>query len=185
MYVGLRILSAALLLVVAGMEWGEPTSVGGSSFCQGGGAPEFHLGFAALSAQLGPAMGSAVECEHPVSANGDTIQATTRGIARYHQTTNLVEFRTATDRWLSYPDALVHLSGPTASDEPSPLTLGASPSALQQAGAGVGSTLAGLRDRSSYTSEQVAEAALDQVPFGHLEKAGLLAAAAGLEGKVQ
>ena len=64
--------------------------------CPAGRQPTFELGMAALKQQLGDTMGAPLECEHPASADGDTVQQTTTGLATYRRATNTVTF---TDGW--------------------------------------------------------------------------------------
>jgi hypothetical protein len=56
----------------------------------------FALGIAALKQRLGATMGDPIECEHPASGNGDTVQKTTTGLAAYRKSSNTVSF---TDGW--------------------------------------------------------------------------------------
>jgi hypothetical protein len=70
-----------------------------ASFCQSGEQPTFRFGFGTLKEQLGPAMGSPVECEHPNSANGDTLQKTTTGLAFYRKSTNTPTFTDGYRHW--------------------------------------------------------------------------------------
>jgi hypothetical protein len=65
-------------------------------FCNPGQSPAFVHGLGELKQQLGETMGAPVECEHPASAVGDTIQQTTTGLAAYTSITNTVTF---TDGW--------------------------------------------------------------------------------------
>ncbi len=64
--------------------------------CHPGQSPAFAVGMDNLKQQLGNAMGVPLECEHPTSAIGDTIQQTTTGLAAYSKLTNTVSF---TDGW--------------------------------------------------------------------------------------
>src|SRR6266851_370505 len=65
-------------------------------FCNAGQVPTFSPGLAVLKRQVGDAMGTPIECEHPSTATGDTIQQTTTGLAAYYKLTNTVTF---TDGW--------------------------------------------------------------------------------------
>lgn len=65
-------------------------------FCPPGQAPRFLFGFATLKARLGATMGEPIECEHVNSANGDTLQNTTAGLAYYRAAINTPMFTNGT-----------------------------------------------------------------------------------------
>ena len=75
------------------------------------------FGFATLKAQLGPTMGEPTECEHPNSANGDTLQNTTTGLAFYRKSTNIPTFTDGHRHWGLTPAGLVYWEG-SAIDPP-------------------------------------------------------------------
>jgi hypothetical protein len=106
----------ALGLLVAGI--GLPTTAAAqeAGFCQPGQSPAFVFGFANLKLALGSVMGDPVECEHPNSDNGDTLQQTTTGLAIYRQATNTPEF---TDGWNHWALTVQGLMAWTATDQPS------------------------------------------------------------------
>lgn len=86
-------------------------------YCAADQAPAFALGLTSLKSRLGDVMGTPVECEHPVSPAGDTIQQTTTGLAAYKTSTSTVSF---TDGWRHYaltPRGFVTWEGPE-SDPP-------------------------------------------------------------------
>ena len=56
--------------------------------------------------RIGDAMGDPLECEHPDSANGDTLQQTTTGLAIYRQNTNTPEFTDGFNHWVLGNDGL-------------------------------------------------------------------------------
>lgn len=68
----------------------------GAPYCRAGESTQYRFGFASMKAYLGATMGDAAECEHPNSANGDTLQQTTRGLAFWRKSTNTPTF---TDGW--------------------------------------------------------------------------------------
>jgi hypothetical protein len=70
-----------------------------AEFCDPGQSPAFQFGIADLKYALGYIMGDPVECEHPNSANGDTLQQTTTGLAVYVQATNTPEFTDGWNHW--------------------------------------------------------------------------------------
>jgi len=73
--------------------------------------PTFYYGFSDLHAQLGGAMGTPVECERAIHANGDTRQRTTTGYAYYRKSDNIPTFTNGWDHWALTADGLVHWSG--------------------------------------------------------------------------
>jgi hypothetical protein len=79
--------------------------------CDVGRWPEFNYGFAALRLDLGTDMGDAVECEHTLTASGDTDQQTTTGVAHYDRATNTPSFHQGTDNWALTLQGLVFWSG--------------------------------------------------------------------------
>src|SRR6266498_943004 len=80
-------------------------------YCSSNQLPVFVFGFAELSAQLGPLMGEPIECEHQNSTNGDTLQATTTGLAFYRKSTNTATFTDGTDHWALTDQGLVSWTG--------------------------------------------------------------------------
>jgi hypothetical protein len=88
-----------------------------AAYCQPGQQPTFALGVADLQQQLGDTMGAPLECEHPVSANGDTIQQTTTGLVIYRAATNTVMFTDGWRHWALTPRGMVRWEG-TDSDPP-------------------------------------------------------------------
>lgn len=85
--------------------------------------PEFSGGIATLSDRLGAGMGEATECEHPVSADGDTQQRTTRGLAYYRHARNISAFTTGYEHWALAGRDLVHWSGPDVDPPAEAITL--------------------------------------------------------------
>jgi hypothetical protein len=81
------------------------------AYCQPGQAPSFALGVASLKQRLGDTMGAPLECEHPVSANGDTIQHTTTGLVVYRAATNTVMFTDGWRHWALTPQGMVSWEG--------------------------------------------------------------------------
>lgn len=78
--------------VVAAAESTAPSA----PYCNPGQVAAFANGLADLKHALGDVMGNALECEHPSSAVGDTVQQTSTGLAAYSKLTNTVTF---TDGW--------------------------------------------------------------------------------------
>jgi hypothetical protein len=76
--------------------------------CAPGQTPEFHLGFAALQDSLGGNLiGSPIECEHVINAQGDTEQRTTTGLARYDAARNVPSFEHDGRTWSLQSDGLI------------------------------------------------------------------------------
>jgi hypothetical protein len=106
---GVGRLLAALLLSLGGIA--SPVAAQSAPFCAPGQAPQFVFGFAALRQIIGPAMGEAIECEHPNSANGDTLQRTTTGLAFYRKSTNTPTFTDGWRHWALLRAGVVAWSG--------------------------------------------------------------------------
>ena len=88
-----------------------------AAYCQPGQQPTFALGVADLKQQLGDTMGAPLECEHAVSASGDTIQQTTTGLVMYRAATNTVMFTDGWRHWALTARGMVRWEGPE-SDPP-------------------------------------------------------------------
>jgi hypothetical protein len=86
-------------------------------YCNPGQMPNFALGLSGLKQRLGDTMGAPVECEHPATANGDTIQQTTTGLAAYTSSTNTVSFTDGWRHWAITPTGFTRWEG-TESDPP-------------------------------------------------------------------
>jgi hypothetical protein len=84
---------------------------GPAPYCQSGETPSFNNGLAALHQQVGNLMGVPVECEHAASAGGDTVQATTTGLAAYNSVTNTETFTDGWHHWALSADGLVTWEG--------------------------------------------------------------------------
>ncbi|MBV8718103.1 MAG: hypothetical protein JOZ65_23800 [Chloroflexi bacterium] len=89
----------AVSVLAASLVASSSASAQAASFCDAGQAPAFEFGFADLKYALGYIMGDPLECEHPNSANGDTLQQTTTGLAIYRQATNTPEFTDGWNHW--------------------------------------------------------------------------------------
>lgn len=63
-------------------------------------------------------MGQPLECEHPDSVSGDTLQRTTTGLAFYRKSSNTPTFTDGTTHWALTPDGVQTW----ASDSIDPLT---------------------------------------------------------------
>ncbi len=85
-------------------------------YCRPGETPRYQFGFADLKARLGSTMGDPVECEHANSANGDTLQKTSTGLAFYRMATNTATFTNGVDHWALTARGLVQWQG----DSPDP-----------------------------------------------------------------
>src|SRR5579859_804592 len=80
-------------------------------FCAPGQTPTFALGLGSLKQRLGDTMGTPLECEHPASGNGDTLQQTTTGLAAYTSATNTVSFTDGWRHWAIAPSGFVEWEG--------------------------------------------------------------------------
>jgi len=84
---------------------------GTAPYCNPGQSPAFVLGVSDLKKQVGSAMGAPLECEHPTSAIGDTIQQTTTGLVAYTRLTNTVSFTDGWRHWAITPRGPVTWEG--------------------------------------------------------------------------
>jgi hypothetical protein len=92
-------------------------SITTAPFCNPGQLPSFAPGVATLQQKLGDVMGAPVECEHAVTATGDTIQQTTTGLVAYNSLTNTVSFTDGWRHWAVAARGFVAWEGPE-SDPP-------------------------------------------------------------------
>ena len=84
---------------------------GAAPYCGPGQSPTFAVGVGDLQQHVGNAMGAPVECEHPTSAIGDTIQQTTTGLVAYTKLTNTVSFTDGWRHWAMTPRGMVTWEG--------------------------------------------------------------------------
>jgi hypothetical protein len=93
-------------------------------YCQPGQKPQFALGFATLSTQLGKVMGNPVSCQYSdPGGSGDTLQATDTGLAVYRSTSGITSFTNGSDHWALVEGQVVHWTGdsldpPADADQP-------------------------------------------------------------------
>jgi hypothetical protein len=86
--------------------------------CQPGQRPAFGSNFADLSSQVGAAMGTPVSCEYADPAgSGDTLQATSTGLAIYRRGSGIPTFTNGSDHWALVGSSLVTWTG-TSVDPP-------------------------------------------------------------------
>lgn len=104
---GLAYLVSAAMIVPAI----SPTYAESVPFCRAGESPHFVFGFADLQRQLGSTMGDPTECEHSNADNGDTLQATSSGLAFYRKGTNTPTFTDGSAHWALTNQGLVSWSG--------------------------------------------------------------------------
>jgi hypothetical protein len=81
-----RVVAALLLCLI--LVPAPAAQAQSAPYCAQGQIPEFTHGLASLAAQLGTFMGQPTECEHQDRASGDTLQATTTGLAYYRHAAN-------------------------------------------------------------------------------------------------
>jgi hypothetical protein len=80
-------------------------------YCQTGQTPTFANAVQNLKQQAGDVLGTPVECEHPVSPTGDTVQQTTTGLVAYTKLTNTLSFTDGWRHWATTPRGLVAWEG--------------------------------------------------------------------------
>jgi hypothetical protein len=100
----------------ADVQAGEPAA---APYCSPGQSPAFAGSLGALKQQLGDALGAPVECEHPTSAIGDTVQQTTTGLVAYAKVTNTVSFTDGWRHWAMTPRGVVAWEGTDSNPPPS------------------------------------------------------------------
>jgi hypothetical protein len=110
------LLAVGLLVASIGLATPAAAAPDNAPFCDAGQAPSFVFGFADLKLALGAVMGDPVECEHPNSASGDTLQQTSTGLAIYRKASNTPEFTDGWNHWALSGQGLIAWSG---SDAPS------------------------------------------------------------------
>lgn len=106
-----RLLGALAIVAVLIVAPASAASAQAAPFCGPSESPRFVAGFAALKTQLGATMGDPVECEHPNSTNGDTLQNTSRGLAFWRKATNTPTFTDGHRHWALTPGGLVYWEG--------------------------------------------------------------------------
>ncbi|MFN8636729.1 MAG: hypothetical protein U0893_23005 [Chloroflexota bacterium] len=99
-------------------------------FCEGAATPAFEGQLALLKARLAATMGEPAECAHLDASSGDTVQATTTGLAYVRTATSTPTFTDGAHRWALTPAGLVTWDG-EALDPPADATAVADPSAAQ------------------------------------------------------
>ena len=87
-------------------------------FCGPDEVPHFAYGIATLHDAIGSIMGEPLECEHPISAIGDTLQQTTTGLAIYRQSANTPEFTDGWNHWALGQDGVSAWSGDDSAASP-------------------------------------------------------------------
>jgi hypothetical protein len=75
--------------------------------CQPGEPAKFTLGFADLKEQLGDRMGVPLECEYISPENGDSLQATSTGLAVFQRRAGLLMFTDGWSTWALLPEGVV------------------------------------------------------------------------------
>ena len=99
--------------------------------CPAGTAPEFALGFGELKAWLGDRMGEPLSCER-FGPEGDALQQTTRGLARYRKGSNTPSFTSGSEHWALTGRGFVYWTG-RALDPPEDATVLETPDEAQAA----------------------------------------------------
>jgi hypothetical protein len=107
----------------------ETSEADGESACPSDAEQSFSFGFAALKHELGARMGDPLTCERTSVATGDSLQQTTRGLARYVKESNTPTFTSGVEHWALTNRGVVYW-------------IGRSPVPPADAGPGVGPTVA-------------------------------------------
>jgi hypothetical protein len=94
-----------------------------SDGCPPGQAPGFAYGFAELKMRLRDVMGDALSCER-YGAEGDALQQTTTGMARYRKGTNVPTFISGREHWALTERGLLYWSSGGLDPPPDATVLG-------------------------------------------------------------
>ena len=79
--------------------------------CRPDQTPQFPLALASLKAEIGPAMGEPIECEHTSPEGGDVLQRTTRGLAIHSGAFDRPAFTNGHDHWALTPGGVAYWTG--------------------------------------------------------------------------
>jgi hypothetical protein len=152
--------------------------------CAPGRRPEFAYGFAALKDVIGERMGDPASCER-YGPEGDALQQTTMGLARYRKVSNTPTFTSGSEHWALTERGVVHWTGggldpPAAPAEPA-MALAATPTPAIAAAPASPDPLwlakaLGLIREYDRTHGTVLSLALDRVRIVVFEQAGAWAA---------
>jgi peptidoglycan/xylan/chitin deacetylase (PgdA/CDA1 family) len=102
---------AVLITVIAATC---PALAGKSEIARADCVVEFALHMIDLQADIGDAMGQPLDCEHPIDAAGDTIQATSTGTAFYTTANSAAIFTDGYHRWQLDQSGLLYWGSPDA-----------------------------------------------------------------------
>ncbi len=86
-------------LLIGSLTAPHSVAAQGAPYCPPGQPAQFTFGIAALHERLGATMGVPLECEHANTANGDTLQHTTTGLAYYRASINTPIFTDGQTHW--------------------------------------------------------------------------------------
>lgn len=89
-----------------------PAAAATAPYCGPAEQPQFHFGFATLSAQLGPRMGKPTSCEYTdPSGSGDTLQTTDTGMAIYRGASDTTTFTNGSEHWALVGSQVMYWAG--------------------------------------------------------------------------
>jgi hypothetical protein len=124
-YVGLGVVLLVLLAVsVANLtesRFWQTDDRPHAPWCRPGEVPRFQFGFADIARAIGTEAGSPTECEHGDDSSGNTLQATTTGVAIYYWCTNTSTFNRGQDHWMLTPAGVEHWTGSEQWPRPLPI----------------------------------------------------------------
>jgi hypothetical protein len=106
-----RSLRGSIILVLVTAFSASPWAAEGAQICPAGPSAPLGAAFAGLSAQVGAAMGTPIECAHTDRDTGNEVQQTTTGVAVYQAAQNLATFTNGRDFWRLGPDGLAWWNG--------------------------------------------------------------------------
>jgi hypothetical protein len=96
----------------------QATQPGTAPYCNAGQSAAFATTLTDLQHTVGNAIGTPLECEHPTSAIGDTIQQTSTGLVAYSKLTNTVSFTDGWRHWAMTPKGPVTWEGTDSNPPP-------------------------------------------------------------------
>ena len=106
-----RSLRGSIILMLVTALSASPWTAEGAQICPAGQPPPLGAAFTTLSAQLGMAMGTPIECAHTDRNTGNEAQQTTTGVAVYQHEQRIATFTNGYDFWRLSQEGLTQWHG--------------------------------------------------------------------------